>query len=82
MHVDSGYAEVNGARLHYEVAGSGRPLILLHEGIANLHFWDDQWEVLAREYQVVRYDLRSWAARWAVASPSISRSNTRSAWMR
>lgn len=56
--VDSGYAEVNGARLRYEVAGAGRPLILLHEGIANLHFWDDQWEALAREYRVVRYDLR------------------------
>src|SRR5262249_16578991 len=41
-----------------EVAGTGRPLILLHEGIANLHFWDDQWEPLAREYRVVRYDLR------------------------
>ena len=58
MQVTSGYAEVNGARLHYEVAGAGRPLMLLHEGIANLHFWDDQWEVLAREYGMVRYDLR------------------------
>jgi pimeloyl-ACP methyl ester carboxylesterase len=58
MHSGSGYAEINGARLHYEVAGVGRPLILLHEGIANLHFWDDQWEPLAREYRVVRYDLR------------------------
>ncbi len=60
METQSGYAEVHGARLYYEVAGAGRPLILLHEGIANLHFWDDQWEPLAREYRVVRYDLRGY----------------------
>jgi 3-oxoadipate enol-lactonase len=58
MEIESGYAPVNGARLYYEVAGNGPPLILLHEGIANRRFWDDQWEPLVREYRVVRYDLR------------------------
>jgi 3-oxoadipate enol-lactonase len=57
---ESGYAEVNGARLYYEVAGAGRPLIMLHEGIANLHFWDDQWDAFTREYRAVRYDLRGY----------------------
>src|SRR3954466_129710 len=69
MQSDSGYAEVNGARLYYEVTGAGRPLILLHEGIANLHFWDDQWEVLAREFRVVRYDLRGFGQSVAPAGP-------------
>src|SRR2546430_1205801 len=58
METESGYAPVSGARLYYEVAGNGPPLILLHEGIANRCFWDDQWGPLAREYRVVRYDLR------------------------
>jgi len=26
----SGFAEVNGARLYYEDAGAGRPLVMLH----------------------------------------------------
>jgi len=26
----SGYAEVNGLRMYYEVHGTGRPLVLLH----------------------------------------------------
>ncbi len=58
MIVRSGYAEVDGTRLYYEEAGAGHSLILLHAGIANLHFWNDQWGPLARAYRVVRYDLR------------------------
>ncbi len=30
-----GFAEVNGAKLYYEVTGAGHPLVLLHEGIAD-----------------------------------------------
>jgi pimeloyl-ACP methyl ester carboxylesterase len=56
----SGYAEVNGARLYYEAAGAGHPLIMSHAGIANMHYWDDQWEPFAREYRVVRYDIRGY----------------------
>lgn len=56
----TGYADVQGTRLYYEVAGAGHPLILLHAGIANLHFWDDQWEPFARAYRVVRYDIRGY----------------------
>jgi pimeloyl-ACP methyl ester carboxylesterase len=26
----SGYAEVNGLRMYYEVHGTGRPLVLIH----------------------------------------------------
>jgi hypothetical protein len=29
----SGFAEVSGIKLFYEVAGDGHPLILLHEGM-------------------------------------------------
>ena len=27
------YADVNGIKLHYEIHGSGRPLVLLHGGL-------------------------------------------------
>jgi pimeloyl-ACP methyl ester carboxylesterase len=56
----SGYAEVNGARLSYEAAGAGHPLIMIHAGIANMHYWDDQWEPFSRAYRVVRYDIRGY----------------------
>jgi pimeloyl-ACP methyl ester carboxylesterase len=28
--VDSGYADVNGTRLYYEIAGSGQPIVFVH----------------------------------------------------
>ncbi|MGI8854926.1 MAG: alpha/beta fold hydrolase [Thermomicrobiales bacterium] len=65
--VTSGYAEANGARLYYETAGAGHPLIMIHAGIANLHYWDDQWEPFARAYRVVRYDIRGYGK--SVMSP-------------
>jgi pimeloyl-ACP methyl ester carboxylesterase len=54
----SGFAEVNGARLYYEVAGGGDPLVMVHAGIADRRMWNSQWPVLAERYTVVRYDLR------------------------
>jgi pimeloyl-ACP methyl ester carboxylesterase len=56
--VTTGYVDVDGTRLYYEMAGAGHPLIMLHAGIANLHFWDDQWGPFAEAYRVIRYDLR------------------------
>jgi pimeloyl-ACP methyl ester carboxylesterase len=66
----TGYVDVDGARLYYERAGAGHPLILLHAGIANLHFWDDQWEPLAGAYDVVRYDIRGFGKSIAPPGPS------------
>lgn len=54
----SGYAEVNGTRLYYEVIGSGRPLVLIHGYALDTRMWDDQIDDLSQQYQVVRYDLR------------------------
>lgn len=56
--VESGFAEVNGAKLYYEVAGSGHPLVLCHAGIADNRMWDDQFSLFAERYRVIRYDLR------------------------
>jgi pimeloyl-ACP methyl ester carboxylesterase len=53
-----GFVEVNGARLFYEVAGNGRPIVLAHAGIADSRMWDDQMAAFAPEFKVVRYDLR------------------------
>jgi len=54
----SGTAEVNGTRLYYEVAGSGEPVVLVHAFTLDTRMWDDQFEVLARDFRVIRYDAR------------------------
>jgi 3-oxoadipate enol-lactonase len=54
----SGIAEVNGTRLYYETAGSGRNLVLIHGGAVDSRAWDDQFREFARRHRVIRYDLR------------------------
>ena len=51
-------AEVNGARLYYELAGEGPAVAFVHHGIVDCRVWDPQWEVFAERYRTLRYDLR------------------------
>ncbi len=65
----SGFAKVDGARLYYEIAGAGTPLVLLHAGIADSRMWDDQWEEFARYHRVIRYDMRGFGRTAMVGGP-------------
>jgi len=56
----AGHAEVDGGRLYYEVAGSGRPVVLIHPGLWDSRTWDDQFEAFADQHRVVRYDMRGY----------------------
>ena len=58
MSTVTGWADVAGGRLPYEVAGDGPGVVLAHAGIADMRQWDPQWEALAAAHRVVRYDLR------------------------
>ena len=54
----TGYADVNGTRLYYELAGEGHPLLLIHGFTLDTRMWDDQFDAFAQRYQVIRYDVR------------------------
>ena len=56
--VQKGFAEVNGTRLYYEMAGEGHPLILNHGGLVDNHLWDDQFDEFAKHFKTIRYDMR------------------------
>jgi pimeloyl-ACP methyl ester carboxylesterase len=51
---------VNGASLHYQQAGSGPDVVLVHAATANLAVWlfINLVDTLARDYHVTAYDLR------------------------
>jgi 3-oxoadipate enol-lactonase len=55
--VQTGFADINGGRLCYEVAGDGPVLVLAHAGIADRRMWDDQFLVFAQYYRVLRFDF-------------------------
>ena len=57
---DTGYVFVDGGKLFYELAGSGKNIVLLHDGMVNREIWDEQFPVLAKTYRVVRYDRRGY----------------------
>jgi pimeloyl-ACP methyl ester carboxylesterase len=54
----SGMADVNGTRLYYETAGSGEPVVLVHAFTLDTRMWDGQFDLLARDFRVIRYDAR------------------------
>lgn len=55
-----GYAEVNGTKLYYETAGKGEPLVLVHGNFGDCRHWDYNFEGLAKEFKVIRYDVRGY----------------------
>ncbi|HLI06354.1 MAG TPA: alpha/beta hydrolase [Ktedonobacteraceae bacterium] len=57
-NLQTGFAEVNGTTLYYEVAGAGHPFILIHGHLLDRRSWDDQFAVFAQRYRVIRYDQR------------------------
>src|SRR2546421_8761630 len=58
MEVETGFVKAPGARLYYEAAGRGHPLLLIHAGVADCRMWDAQFQVFAEQFRVVRYDTR------------------------
>ena len=62
------FADINGARIHYETRGSGPALVLIHAGICDLRMWDAQMDAFAQRYRVIRYDMRGFGQTAPVAS--------------
>ncbi len=54
----SRFANVNGVRLHYLVAGTGDPVILLHGFAETSHMWRPLIAELAKTHTVIAPDLR------------------------
>ena len=55
--VEEAYAVVNGARVHYQRAGNGRPLLLLHGLVGSAKNWSQNIGFLSRDSSVYAVDL-------------------------
>jgi len=53
-----GFANVNGIHLFYATIGTGKPVVLLHGGLANSDYWGNQVRALAPHHQVILVDSR------------------------
>jgi 3-oxoadipate enol-lactonase len=50
--------DANGISIHYQIAGQGPALVLLHEMGGTLESWDGLFPVLKQHYRVLRHDQR------------------------
>ncbi len=58
--LESGFVQVEGGRLYYEVNGSGPALVLIHAGFLDRRMWDEQFQLFAKHFRVIRYDVRGY----------------------
>jgi len=58
VDIQQGVAEVNQTQLHYQVAGTGEPVVFIHGLGSDLRVWDAQFPFFAQHYRAVRYDIR------------------------
>ena len=56
--IQSRFANVNGTRLHYLIAGTGDPVVLLHGYAETSHMWLPLMPKLADRHTVIAVDLR------------------------
>ena len=55
----SGYADVNGLKMYYEIHGEGKPLILIHGSYMNIDMnWGQVLPELAKKHQVIAVELQ------------------------
>ena len=52
------FVEVNGARIHYELAGEGDAVVFVHGFPFDLGMWEPQIPEFSRRFRTLRYDAR------------------------
>ena len=60
MKVKTDFATIRNARIYFEMSGTGKPLLLLHSGIADHRMWAGQCIEFSRHFQVIMPDFRGY----------------------
>jgi pimeloyl-ACP methyl ester carboxylesterase len=58
--IRSGFANIDNAKLYYEIAGKGMPMVMIHAGVADSRQWNNEFTYFAQSNQVIRYDMRGY----------------------
>lgn len=56
----SGFANIDNAKIYYEMAGKGISIVMIHAGVADSRQWNNEFIAFAERYQVIRYDMRGY----------------------
>jgi len=55
---ETGYLDIPGGRMYYEVTGAGHPFLMIHADVADNSMWDEEVAKFSQQYRVIRYDKR------------------------
>jgi len=58
--ITTGFAKTGRAKIYFESAGEGQPLIFIHAGVADNRQWNNEFDYFANQYRVIRYDMRGY----------------------
>jgi pimeloyl-ACP methyl ester carboxylesterase len=58
--IKSGFAKSGNAKIYYQLAGIGQPLIMIHAGVADSRQWENEFAAFSKHLQVLRYDMRAY----------------------
>ena len=50
----------DGVKLHYEEAGTGTPVVFVHEFAGDLRSWEPQLRYFSRRYRCIAYNARGY----------------------
>ena len=64
---ETGFAPVNGAQIHFEVAGDGPAFVMIHAGVADSRQWNNEFPYFSARYRLLRYDMRGYGKSEPVA---------------
>src|SRR3989442_2598069 len=65
------FALVNGVRLYYEEAGSGTPMIFVHEFAGETASWSPQLRFFGRRYRTIAFNARGYPPSDVPEDPSL-----------
>ena len=60
MQIKTDFVTMRNARLYFEIAGTGKPILLLHAGIADHRMWAEQLHELSNHFHVITPDFRGY----------------------
>lgn len=64
---DSGFVPIENAKIYYEMAGEGTPLVMIHAGVADHRQWNNEFAHFAQSHRVIRFDMRGFGRSEPVA---------------
>jgi pimeloyl-ACP methyl ester carboxylesterase len=74
-NTNRGDLDLGDGQIYYETAGDGVPLLLSHAAFLDSRMFDAIWEPLARQFRLIRYDMRGYGQSSPVPGPLSRRSD-------